>query len=201
MAERKRLIVLVLIMTAVSLIVGGIAVSVLYDSAIKEQNTDLFRGIDCANPSVDFEGCLIIGTADAVKKCGMDPSDYIEIIGCHVEQACEDSIEDTPKIVPYEHLRLAFDKTCEQAEVDFRAAFLAEQALLEVYTCYPVVPIAFLLKTGFVQSAKAIPNFLKKYPVTVTGGLNLAKAPANNASLQALVTMVNRMEEPEAPQK
>jgi len=43
--------------------------------------TDLFRGVDCANPSVDFEGCLIIGSAKVINKFGMNPSDYIQIIG------------------------------------------------------------------------------------------------------------------------
>jgi hypothetical protein len=164
-----------------------------------EPVTDLFRGVDCANPSVDFEGCLIIATGEAAKRCGIAPESCVRIAGCRVEQACEDTLESIPRVVPYRHLRAAFEKTCDQAQVDFREAFLSGKALLEVYTCYPVVPLGFLLATGFAGSIREIREFVAGCPLTITGGLNLAKAPWNNTTLYAIAEMANRLKMGDAP--
>jgi hypothetical protein len=59
-----------------------------------------------------------------------------------------------------------------------------------VYSCYPVVPIAFLLKSGLAAAPADVLRLLAAYEVTVTGGLNLAKAPWNNTTLSAIVQMV-----------
>ncbi len=161
--------------------------------------SDLFRGVDCANPSIDFEGCLIIGTRETAKRCGIAIQDCVHIAGCQVEQACEDMLESIPEIVPYRHLSTAFEETCKQAQVDFRKAFFSGKALLEAYTCYPVVPLGFLLATGFVSSADEIPGFLNQHPVTVTGGLNLAKAPWNNTTLYAFVEIAKLLKAEDSP--
>jgi len=155
--------------------------------------TDLFRGVDCANPSVDFEGFLVIGTQEISQKYNLTPDAAIQIVGCHVEQCCEDTMEAIPKIVPYAHLRIAFEKACEQADLDFMSKFLSDMAILEIYTCYPVVPLGFLLATGMSSSTKDIPRFLDEYPLTITGGLNLSKAPWNNTTLSAFVSMAKRL--------
>ncbi len=64
-----------------------------------EPVTDLFRGVDCANPNVDFEGCLIFGTTEIAKRCGIDPKDCVQIVGCNLKQVGEDSLSSIPKIV------------------------------------------------------------------------------------------------------
>ncbi len=155
--------------------------------------TDMFRGVDCANPSVDFEGCLIISTQEIAQKCNLLSDASIQIVGCHVEQCCEDTMESSPKIVPYGHLRKAFEKACEQAGLDFKSIFLSGMAFLEVYTCYPVVPLGFLLSTSMVPSTKDIPKFLEEYPLTITGGLNLSKAAYNNTTLCAFASMAKKL--------
>ena len=161
--------------------------------------TDLLRGVDCANPSVDFEGCLVLAPKRSIEKCGLNPADYLQVMGCHIEQVGEDSMATIPQIAPYEHLNRAYLQACQQAQVDFRTEFLAERALLEVYTCYPVVPLGFLLATGMVASVQEIPAWLEKYPLTITGGLNLAKAPWNNTTLYAVIEMLTKFKEKESP--
>jgi hypothetical protein len=155
--------------------------------------------VDCANPSVDFEGRIILGTKATLDRCGFGPDDCIRIAGCQVKQAGEDTIEAIPEVVPYTHLTAAFKDACEQARVDFRKAFLSGEALLEAYTCYPVVPMGFLLATGFAESTQDIRDFLAGFPVTITGGLNLAKAPWNNTSVYAIAQMASRLKANEAP--
>jgi len=59
--------------------------------------------------------------------------------------------------------------------------------MLEAYTCYPVVPLAFLLHSGLVRDMAAVPGLLRDFEVTVTGGLNLARAPWNNTTLNSMV--------------
>ncbi len=73
------------------------------------------------------------------------------------------------------------------------------KALLEAYTCYPVVPMGFLLAAGFAGSTQEIRDFVDTYPVTITGGLNLAKAPWNNTTLYAIAQMVSRLRDKDAP--
>jgi hypothetical protein len=50
-----------------------------------------------------------------------------------------------------------------------------------------VVPIAFLLATGLARDAREIKALLGAHPVTITGGLNLGRAPWNNSTLSAIV--------------
>lgn len=39
-----------------------------------------------------------------------------------------------------------------------------------------------------------MPEFLLKHSITITGGMNLARAPWNNPALNGLITMVQRMQ-------
>lgn len=73
--------------------------------------------------------------------------------------------------------------------------FLAGEALLEAYTCYPVVPLAFLLASRIAPSPDAIPELLQHFEITVTGGMNLARAAWNNPCLNALIAMYERLTE------
>ena len=70
---------------------------------------------------------------------------------------------------------------------------MSGNALLEVYTCYPVVPMGFLLAAEMIASVEQMPAFLERYEVTVTGGMNLAGAPWNNPALHALIAMYKKM--------
>tara|TARA_B100000809_G_C15051718_1_gene499142 strand:+ start:796 stop:939 length:144 start_codon:yes stop_codon:yes gene_type:complete len=47
--------------------------------------------------------------------------------------------------------------------------------------------MAFLLVSGLVDALEDIPNFLAQHLITITGGMNLAKAGWNNPAFNALV--------------
>ncbi|HJZ84935.1 MAG TPA: hypothetical protein VKN99_07165 [Polyangia bacterium] len=161
--------------------------------------TDLFRGVDCANPWIDFGGCLILAEDRAAHALGLRQESRIRVRGLSVEQRGEDGVESIPQVIGYDHITRSFETACRESGVDFKKTFLEGQALLEVYTCYPVVPIAFLLKTQMVESPSAIPSFLDRYAITITGGLNLARAPGNNSTLSALIETVETLRTGEGP--
>ena len=43
--------------------------------------TDLFRGVDCANPMVDFSGRLLLTRADIAEQLGVDKSQWLKVKG------------------------------------------------------------------------------------------------------------------------
>jgi hypothetical protein len=164
-----------------------------------EPVTEYFRGVDCANPSVDFTGCVVFGNLEVAEYFAVPESSRIRITGCSLYKSGEDGLDGIRDIIAYSHLKKAYDAACEEAAVDFTERFLANDALLEVYTCYPVVPLAFLLKSRLVADFSEIPKFLDRYEITITGGLNLSKAPWNNTTLSNLISMVHRLREGTTP--
>ena len=53
--------------------------------------------------------------------------------------------------------------------------------------------MAFLLVSGLVKALEDIPEFLAKHQITITGGMNLARAAWNNPTLNALILMHQRL--------
>jgi hypothetical protein len=150
--------------------------------------TPLFRGVDCANPIIDYHGRLILGNQKAVQALGLNTTNLVGIKGVATQNIPEKNL--TPAhIVAYQHLSLAYQSACKEANIDFAMLFKNNQALLEVYTCFPVVPLAFLLATKICHSVSDIPEIIKNYPLTITGGMNLAKGPWNNPVLRAMIEM------------
>jgi hypothetical protein len=152
--------------------------------------TDLFRGVDCANPSIDFSGCIVLATDQDADSLEVEESSGIEVLGAALERSGNDGPEHISEIVEYSHLTRAYEAAVRESGINFPFLYASNSALLETYTCYPVVPLAFLLKTGLVDNLKSVPSFLEKYPITISGGLNLAKAPGNNTTLNAIIEMV-----------
>lgn len=155
--------------------------------------TDLFRGVDCANPMVDFSGRLLITRADIAEQLGVDKSQWLKIKSVGLSRLEGDGKAFLTDIAQYEHLQQAYQQACNEADVDFVRLFKSGNALLETYTCYPVVPMAFLLMSGLVEVLEDIPEFLAEHSITITGGMNLAKAAWNNPALNALVLMHHRL--------
>jgi hypothetical protein len=83
------------------------------------------------------------------------------------------------------------------AGVDLVREFQARRLLLDVYTCYPPIPLAFLLTCGFASSPAELLRLLADYEITLTGGLNLAGAPWNNPVLHGLITAYRQL--PQTP--
>lgn len=156
-----------------------------------ERISEYFRGVDCANPLVDFSGCVVMVSDAVVKQCQIPREQCVRIAACTLMESGHDGPEEIETISAYIPITGAFEQACASAGIDFRQAFLSRRAVLEVYTCYPVVPMAFLLRSGMVEHPSEIPSFLERYEITITGGLNLARAPWNNTTLNTLVSMVH----------
>lgn len=151
--------------------------------------TPLFRGVDCANPLIDFSGRILISSSAIAEQLTIPSESCVEISGVGLGFLPGDGQQHVEDIVSYDHLKIAYQAACHQAETDFAEQFRQGKALLETYTCYPVVPIAFLLASGLVDLLEQVPVFLEQHLITITGGMNLAKGPWNNPALNSLIEM------------
>ncbi|MCP3923657.1 MAG: hypothetical protein GY714_13840 [Desulfobacterales bacterium] len=149
--------------------------------------TGLFRGVDCANPVVDFEGQLVISNN---KYIYMHKNNCLKILGTGFGEVL-DGQKNIHQIKDYKHLENSISEALKNSGIEFFKEFLNKNALMEVYTCYPIVPVAFLLKSKLIKSIDEISTFLKYHEITITGGMNLSKAPWNNPSLNAIIEMFN----------
>ncbi|MFZ4714973.1 MAG: hypothetical protein ACOYL6_14735 [Bacteriovoracaceae bacterium] len=152
-----------------------------------------FRGVDCANPNIDYSGQIILTTQKIADTLRIPKKSQITILGNAFTKLSVDGFESLPKIAPYQHLKRTLNKALNEAKVDFKTEFLQGRALLDAYTCYPVVPMALILKLGLVKKMHEIPEFLQNYEITVTGGLNLGKAPWSLTALNSIIVMRERL--------
>lgn len=155
--------------------------------------TNLFRYVDCANPVVDFQGRLLLVSSELADELCIEDSNRIAVGGMGITELANDGPDAIEEISEYDHLDSAWIKCRKELGVDFRTQFLKGRALLEAYTCYPVVPMALLLSMGLVNSIRDIPDLLAQHSVTITGGMNLARAPWNNPALNGLISMYQRL--------
>jgi hypothetical protein len=158
-----------------------------------EPVTALFRGVDCANPMVDFSGRLLICSEALVNELNVPLNERIEIRGVGLRRLAGDGREHLDEIAGYDHLRKAYNECCTMAGIDFAQRFRAGDALLETYTCFPVVPMAFLQVSGLIDVLDEMPDFLTRHSVTITGGMNLARGAWNNPALNGLISMHHRL--------
>jgi hypothetical protein len=158
-----------------------------------EPITPLFRGVDCANPVVDFEGRVLLCSDRLRQRLALGDGEPLKLAGVGLGRLEVDGPDAIDRICGYEHLRYAFSACGEQAAMDLARGVLERDLLLEVYSCYPVVPMAFLLNSGIVPSLNALPALLEDLPVTVTGGMNLVRAPWNNPALNGLVALCGQI--------
>ena len=159
--------------------------------------TELFRGVDCANPVIDFEGRLLLCDLPTLEVLGLSSKACIVVKAVCTEVLDEDGPGAVETIASYQHLQRVYDRCCVEAKVNFTMCFEQGQALLDLYTCYPVVPMAFLLSNGFVATPQQLEPWLMQHFVTVTGGMNLARAPWNNPALNGLIAMCESLSEGE----
>lgn len=155
--------------------------------------TSLFRGVDCANPLVDFSGRILITRADVAQQLNIPKTEWLHVKAVGLSRLDADGPDHIEKIATYDHLKQAYESACAEANMDFASTFKAGNALLETYTCYPVVPMAFLLISGLVDITENIPEFLQEHSITITGGMNLARGAWNNPALNALIAMHHRL--------
>lgn len=160
--------------------------------------TDLFRYADCADPNVDFRGAVLLGSKRAADALDLDTGALPRLLSAAVELT-EDGPDHLASIVGYDHLGLAYERACEEAEVDFAARFFDGEALLEAYTCFPPAPLGLLLAAGLASDGAGLEQVLALQEITVTGGMNLAKAPWNNPALHGLIVLWELLREGAAP--
>jgi hypothetical protein len=149
--------------------------------------------VDCANPNTDYSGQLLLSTSRIADVLKISHKERVEIAGNAFVKLKVDGMESLPKIAPYLHLKRAIERALSQSKLNFRKKFLNGEALLDAYTCYPVVPMGLIQHLGLVKTLTDLPEFLKGHEVTVTGGLNLGKAAWNLTSLNALIVMRQRL--------
>jgi len=159
--------------------------------------TSLFRFADCADPNVDFRGAVLLGSARAAEVLDR-PADAIPRLFAVAVELQDDGLEHLEDIVGYAHLGRAYGRACDLAGLDIAARFLAGEALLEAYTCFPPVPLGLLLAVGLATDAASLTRVLADHEITVTGGMNLAGAPWNNPALHGLIALVEQLETSEA---
>ncbi|GAB3106113.1 hypothetical protein G8770_08210 [Aestuariicella hydrocarbonica] len=154
-----------------------------------EPVTELFRGVDCANPVVDFDGAMLLTSVSLARDLGVGSGDCVEVCGVGLGLLSGGGPEMVPTIARYEHLQAAFASLDQQLEASLPSLFKRDDLLLELYTCYPVVPMAALLNSGLVSGVDDLLAFIQQTPVTQTGGMNLARGAWNNPALNGLITM------------
>jgi|AMFO01.1.fsa_nt_gi hypothetical protein len=177
--------------------------------------TPLFRLGDCANPDVDFRGAaLLLGPREsrraqtqAALRDALAPFGWgaaasargrrVWLAGV-ANRTRPDGPDHLKALARYAHLAEAARSALQQAGLapgaPLRRAWQQGRLLLEAYTCFPVVPLAFLVETGLAEGTVAsLRAALQTAPLTVTGGMNLARAPWNNPVLHALAVMWARL--------
>jgi hypothetical protein len=152
--------------------------------------TGLFTLADCAHPEVDFAGAVVLGTRAAAEALGL-PAGPALVLGAVAVETAPDGPAHAADLAGYAHLARAWQRLVADSGVDLAARIDEGEALLEAYTCFPPVPLGFLLATGLVVTPAEIPAWLASHAITVTGGMNLARAPWNNPVLHALAVMAD----------
>lgn len=151
--------------------------------------TKYFRGVDCANPHIDYSGQIILTNEKIADLLKVPAKERVKILGNAFTKLKVDGFESISEIAPYLHLKRTINKALKEAKINFNIEYLEGRAALDAYTCYPVVPMGLLVRMGLVKELQDLPEFLKEHEVTVTGGLNLGKAAWNLTSLNGIIAM------------
>lgn len=168
------------------------------DDTWLQAQTELFRGVDCANPYADYTGGLLLTRDDLLNNFNL-PQPAIEVAGVGIGYAQGDGADYLEELATYWHLEKALYYANLEAGLNFATAFKQGTALLEAYTCYPVVPLALLLHGKFVDNWQAIPTWLAEHRLTLNGGMNLNRAPWNLPALRALIEMTQTLHTSDKP--
>ncbi|WP_321418988.1 hypothetical protein [uncultured Desulfobacter sp.] len=176
---------------------SGRQINFLRGNVLHDYGTDLFCLTDCANPNIDFAGGLIVTNTPTAEQLNIPENSRVKVSGSGYA-----IVKGDPKAINhitgkgnnlFVHLKNAFLQAQAEAQIDVIREFQNRNLLLEAYTCYPPIPIALLLVTGLVGNINDIHDFLKHNEITVTGGMNIARAPWNNPALNGLIEVTQRL--------
>tara|TARA_B100000446_G_scaffold46105_1_gene42038 strand:- start:2190 stop:3251 length:1062 start_codon:yes stop_codon:yes gene_type:complete len=157
--------------------------------------TPLFRGVDCANPVVDFEGAVLLVSQSVCRDMQLVDDVGVAVVAAESVTLEQDGPEAIEAIASYQHLKAVSNRLISEGLAPLSDLFERGQLKLDLYTCFPVVPLACLLATGIVDSADKLEAFLKHHPITQTGGMNLARAAWNNPALNGLISMFESLQQ------
>nr|WP_319490329.1 hypothetical protein [uncultured Desulfobacter sp.] len=177
--------------------ISGTSSDFLRGKALKDLGSDLFCLTDCANPNIDFAGGLVVANHPTAEQLNIPEHKRVNVAGSGyaVVKGSPDGIN---RICGegnhlFAHLKDAFLRAQAEARIDVIREFERKNLLLDAYTCYPPIPVALLLVTGLVININELDGFLRDNEITVTGGMNIARAPWNNPALNALIEMTQRL--------
>ncbi len=143
--------------------------------------TGLFRLVDCANPVIDFEGEVVVATANAAALFGEEGVQVVAVSTVEVA----DGPAHIGALAGYAHLKKVMGEIGES--VDLAQIIADPSAALEVYTCFPVVPLAFMVAADWAKTPAEMLALLERREITTSGGMNFARAPWNNPALHGLI--------------
>lgn len=129
-----------------------------------------------ANPNVNQSAALIVTSLGEARRLGLDPGRFVYLRGGAAAQE------------PKDYLDRASFTDCPSQQATLRgvmdAAGLAERPdLIEIYSCFPIVPKLARRELGLSQDAV----------MTVAGGLSFFGAPLNNYMGHAATAMVRAL--------
>lgn len=153
--------------------------------------TSLFRGVDCANPTTDVDAKLILVTESFLKRSNIKGS-FVEVIDCKTKTT-KDGAKELDKLSNYDILEDVFLDLEKRNSFDLKAEIENDNCLLDIYTCFPIVPLAFLYKTHLANSISEVKDFIKNNDITIDGGMNLSKAPWNNPCLLSIINAKDKL--------
>jgi hypothetical protein len=156
----------------------------------------MFTPSDCAFPFVNFSGTLLVGTREVADTLGI--AEPTEIRGVRVAITSEGP-EYFEEILSGAHLKKTFENCCAEAGIDFFARYRRREAALQVYTCYPTVPLTFLLELGLARSVQEILPFLQEHEITINGGMSFHGAPWSCTALGDLIQLNSMIAGDETP--
>lgn len=160
---------------------------------LAEMGGGMFYLTDVPNPDIDFAGGIILGNDNMLTRYSKPG-----VRSIRVKASAHEVVPGGPAYIPlivggkggiFPHLRRVFVRLECDAGIDLAQQLTAGTLLLNAYTCYPPIPIAFLLAGGFIKNLEEIPQFLAQHALTVDGGMSLARAPWNCPALSALIDM------------
>lgn len=176
---------------------SGIRFNAPRGKVLRELGTDLFCLTDCANPNIDFAGGLIVVNDRTAEQLNTPKERWVKVSGSQyavVKGSPEAIYSITGKDNDlFPHLKNAFLGAQAESQIEIIRELQNKNLLLEAYTCYPPIPIGLLLATGFVTNIKDVAEFLERHEITVTGGMNIARAPWNNPALNGLIEMTAQL--------
>ncbi|MFN7253417.1 MAG: hypothetical protein ACK4M9_21990 [Anaerobacillus sp.] len=177
--------------------VSGKEVKLNRGRQLDDQHADLFKLTDCANPNIDFAGGMILTNENTAEYLQVPHKEQIKVTGVKYVSV-KGSPDHIDKIVGhtgnvFPHLKAAFLQAEAQSKINVVEQYKQRNLFLEVYTCYPPVPIAFLLATGIIDTIDQLPHLLEEHEITITGGMNFARAPWNNPALNGLIEMHQKL--------